>query len=203
MQDVEAESTGRALELVGAYCDLEDRLKVVPPSAKVRGIYFNTFRGMLRSAGQLETFATYFPQDRHSSIRLYPLRDYMVRLAVSGALLASPEEVHMGMYEIWRAHALSFASSLLGKAMLRLLSNDVVRLMEQGLAARRQTFQYGHWSIQRIDARAFKMVYEEEYIWIESAMAGGAIGSFESVGVKIVTKTELVDRFNGSTLISW
>jgi uncharacterized protein (TIGR02265 family) len=203
VQDVEAEATGRALELVGAHCDLAERLKVVPPSARVRGMYFNTFRGVLRGAGQLETFGTYFPHDRHSSIRFYPLRDYMVRLAVSGALLASPSDVHLGMHEIWRAHALSFASSLLGKAMLRLLSNDPVRVTEQGLAARRQTFQYGHWSIQRLDARALKMVYEEEYIWIESAIAGGAVGAFESAGVKIVTETELVDRFNGSTLIRW
>jgi uncharacterized protein (TIGR02265 family) len=107
------------------------------------------------------------------------------------------------MHEVWRAHALSFASSLLGKAMLKLLANDPVRLTEQGLAARRQTFQYGQWHIQRVGPRALRMVYDEEYIWIESAIAGGAVGAFESAGVTIVTKTELVDRFNGSTLITW
>jgi hypothetical protein len=87
--------------------------------------------------------------------------------------------------------------------MLRLLANDPVRVTEQGLAARRQTFQYGQWSIQRLDGRALRMVYQEEYIWIESAIAGGAVGAFESAGVKIVTETQLTDRFNGSTLIRW
>ena len=45
--------------------------------------------------------------------------------------------------------ATTFAGSLLGRTMLRILASDPVRLTEQGLAARRQTFDYGHWEIVR------------------------------------------------------
>jgi hypothetical protein len=87
--------------------------------------------------------------------------------------------------------------------MLRFLAHDPVRLTEQGLAARRQTFQYGSWSIVHHGPRAIEMVYREEYIWIESAIAGGAIGAFEACGIQTKLETKLINRFDGSTLITW
>jgi len=76
-------------------------------------------------------------------------------------------------------------------------------LTEQGLAARRQTYRYGHWRIVRHGPRCIEMVYKEEYVWIESAIAGGAVGAFEACGVRADLRTELGGRFDGSTRISW
>jgi uncharacterized protein (TIGR02265 family) len=193
----------RAIELVAAHCDLVDRLKVVPPSAQVRGLYLNSLDTILQRADRAALYREYFGGERWSPIRMYPLRDYMIRLAVAGAALRSAERVHEGMHDVWRTNATTFAQSLLGRTMLRLLSHDPVRLTEQGLAARRQTFQYGHWEIVRHGPRSIEMVYREEYIWIESAIAGGAVGAFEACGIEATLKTNLLNRFDGSTTITW
>jgi uncharacterized protein (TIGR02265 family) len=193
----------RAIELVAPHCDIVDRLTVVPPSARVRGLYFNSFDSLLERAGKTALYRRYFADERWSALRMYPLRDYLIRLAVAGASLRGPEHIHDGMHDVWRTNATTFASSLLGKTMLRLLSHDPVRLTEQGLAARRQTYQYGHWSIVRHGPRSIEMVYREEYIWIESAIAGGAVGAFETCGIRAELETKLINRFDGSTLIRW
>lgn len=193
----------RAVELVAPYCDIAERLEAVPPSAKVRGLYMKSLESVVQRAGRAQLYLQYFRNERWSPVRMYPLRDYMIRLAVAGASLCSPERVHDGMRDVWRTNATTFASSLLGKTMLRLLSHDPVRLTEQGLAARRQTYQYGHWEIVHHRPRSIEMVYREEYIWIESAIAGGAIGAFESCGIEANLETKLINRFDGSTLISW
>jgi len=193
----------RAVELVAPYCDIVERLQAVPPSARVRGLYLKSLADVAKRAAHPELYERFFKGESWSAVRMYPLRDYMVRLAVAGAALQGPENVHRGMHDVWRTNATTFATSLLGRAMLRLLSNDPVRLTEQGLAARRQTYQYGHWSIVRHGPRAIEMVYQEEYIWIESAIAGGAVGAFEACGIEAELKTKLINRFDGSTLISW
>lgn len=193
----------RAVDLVAPYCDLVERLEVVPPSARVRGLYLKSLDPVLQRVGRASLYRQYFEGERWSPIRMYPLRDYMIRLAVAGAALHSPERVHTGMRDVWRTNATTFASSLLGRTMLRFLAHDPVRLTEQGLAARRQTFQYGSWSIVHHGPRSIEMVYREEYIWIESAIAGGAIGAFESCGIQTQLETKLINRFDGSTLITW
>ncbi len=193
----------RAIQVVAPYCDIVSRLEVVPPSALVRGLYLRSFETVLQRAGRAQLYREYFEGERWSPIRMYPLRDYMIRLAVAGASLRSPERVHEGMHDVWRSNATTFAASLLGRTMLRLLSHDPVRLTEQGLAARRQTFQYGHWAIVRHGPRAVEMVYREEYLWIESAIAGGAVGAFEACGIEANLQTKLLNRFDGSTMITW
>jgi uncharacterized protein (TIGR02265 family) len=193
----------RAIQVVAPYCDIVSRLEVVPPSALVRGLYLRSFETVLQRAGRTQLYREYFEGERWSPIRMYPLRDYMIRLAVAGASLRSPERVHDGMHDVWRTNATTFAASLLGRTMLRLLSHDPVRLTEQGLAARRQTYQYGHWEIVRHGPRAVEMVYREEYLWIESAIAGGAVGAFEACGIEANLQTKLLNRFDGSTMITW
>ena len=192
-----------ALELVSPYCDIEDRLTLVPPSAAVRGLYLGALPKLLAQEGKRELYDSYFGGERISGVRRYPLRDYLVRLAVAGASLCGPEQLHQGINKLWQTNAVTFTESPMGRVMLRLLSRDPLRVSEQGLAARRQMFFYGHWEIVRHGPRHIEMVYREEYIWIESAMAGGAIGTFVACGVEASVETKLVDRFNGSTIITW
>jgi hypothetical protein len=47
------------------------------------------------------------------------------------------------------------------------------------------------------------MIYREEYLWIESAIAGAAQGTFEACGLSPTLETRLQDRFNGSTVVRW
>src|SRR5271154_5515905 len=126
------------------HCDLAERLRLVPPSARVRGLYFGNITRALAAAGHGERFDALFPK-RFATVLWHPATDFLVRLAVGGALLAGPERVHEGMFEIGRGNAVAFGESLLGRTLLRLLARDPKRLLRQGIAARRQSCNFGRW----------------------------------------------------------
>lgn len=192
-----------ALDLVAPHCDIVERLQDVPPSAKVRGLYFKSVLNVLNSAGKLNAFNSICPPTSRSSIRFYSLKDYLVELAAAGAVVTSPRELHAGILEITRRNAAAFSSSVLGRVLIRVLAHDPVRVTEQGLAARRQSTSYGEWQLVRHGPRDISMVYHAEYMWIESAIAGAAAGTFESCKIQADIKTSLDNKYNGSTRIMW
>jgi uncharacterized protein (TIGR02265 family) len=193
----------RAIALVAAHCDIEERLPLVPPSAGARGIYFRNIEKHLAARGALEPYREYFPRDHFGALSFHPVSDYIVRVACAGALVASPERVHEGMFAIAKGNARAFIESVLGRLLLRVLSGDPIRLMEQAMAGRRQSTNYGHWEVVRRSERAVEVIHRQEYIWIESAIAGAGVGTFEACGLAVKLETRLIDRFNGSTLYSW
>lgn len=197
------DGVSRALELIAPHCDIVDRLRCVPPAAAIRGVFFQNIERYLRQVELLGEFRRYFPDDRISALPYYPLSDYLVRVATAGALVSSPATLHEGMRRMCRCHATSFADSLLGKTLIRLLSSDPARLTEQGLAARRQTHRYGRWTLVRHGPRALEVVYEDEYIWIESAVAGAAEGTYVACSSPVHQEHILRSRFSGSTIHSW
>jgi hypothetical protein len=71
------------------------------------------------------------------------------------------------------------------------------------MAARRQSFSYGHWELRRHSEREVEVVHQGEYWWIESGVAGAAAGTFEACNIVARTETKLIDRFNGSTFCRW
>jgi uncharacterized protein (TIGR02265 family) len=175
----------------------------VPPSAQLRGLWHRAILGVLKQSGKLAEYLEYFPSERWSALTYYPLTDYMLRLAVAGAIIASPAEIHQGMHEALRLNAATFGASLLGRTMLRILAKDPIRLAEQGMAARRQATNYGEWLITSRGPHHVEITYRSEYVWIESAITGAAAGTYEPCRPKTTVRTQLVDRFNGSTMITW
>jgi uncharacterized protein (TIGR02265 family) len=186
-----------------SHCDIEERFRLVPPSAQVRGLWHRAILGVLKQSGKLDEYLEYFPNEQWSMLTYYPLTGYMLRLAVAGAIIASPSELHDGMYQAKRLNATTFASTLLGRTLLRILDKDPIRLTEQGMAARRQATNYGEWRISSRGPRHVEVSYRSEYIWIESAITGAAAGTYEPCRPKVSVQTQLEDRFNGSTLITW
>jgi uncharacterized protein (TIGR02265 family) len=191
------------MDLVAAHCDIEERLLLVPPSASLRGIYFKAIEKQLAARGVLEPYRGCFTADRFASLSFYPISAYLERLAYAGALVASPERVHEGMLSIAKGNARAFIESVLGRLLLRVLSGDPIRLVEQAIAGRRQSTNYGHWGIVRHSERAVDVIYQQEYIWIESAIAGAGLGTFEACGLTVHMENRLVDRFNGSSFYTW
>lgn len=175
---------------------------MIPPLAKWRGVYFNTISGVLERAGKLAEYQRLMPET-YSALRLYPAGELLEHVAVGGALLRSPAEVHAGMQEVGRDNALYFSTSLLGRTMLRLLSNDPFRLLQQAVSGRRQSATYGRWRLERTGERSATMHFEQEYAWIESYMRGAGVGTFESVGVQGSFDVELDGPYDGRHLIKW
>jgi uncharacterized protein (TIGR02265 family) len=191
----------RIKELI-QHCDLEERLVSVPPSAKVRGLFMKNTTSVLDDAGKLPAYEEIYPES-YSAIRWYPTSDYLQRLAVGGALLTSPEAIHAGMEEIGKRSALSFGDSLLGKAMLRLLSRDPVKLLKQGCAGRRQSHTYGRWEVSFPEPNMAVMAMFEEYAYIESNLLGAAEGTLESLGLEVSVEVELDSKFQGRHILRW
>jgi len=194
---------GEALELVRGHCDIEARLAAIPPSARQRGLTFGALRDAVRRAGAEQRYDELFDRPRFQALKTYPLAEYMLHLAVIGALVRSPSEVLEGIREANRNFARAYADTLLGRTVIRLLSNNPVKLSEQGLAMRRNTSLYGHWELVHHGPREIEMIYRDEYMWIEHAVAGAAQGTFEACGMTPTLETRLIDRYNGSTLIRW
>ncbi len=185
-----------------AHCDVWERQRAIPPSARYRGLYFKNIPAVLKNAGLYEQYAEHYTE-WYSALRWYPLSHYVERLAVAGALLRGPERVHEGMREIGRYNATSFAESLLGKVMIRVLAKDPTKLLKQASAARRQSCTYGRWDVSFPEPNVAVMTMHEEYLWIESHVLGAAEGTFESIGMKAVIDVQLDSKFAGRHVIRW
>jgi uncharacterized protein (TIGR02265 family) len=192
----------RVISEVSRYCDIEERLTLVPPSAKVRGTYARSIDAALTEAGKYKRYRELFPREL-GTLQWHPCGEFLVRLAVGGALLLGPERAKEGMLEIGRRNALEFARSLLGRMLLRLLSHDPKKLLLQGVAARRQTASYGDWQVTFPKERTAIVTMVEEYMYLETFMLGAALGTFDAIGLQVEATAELQTKFHGRHVLQW
>ena len=200
--DVRMDARQAALAEVSRHCDVLERLRLIPPSAKARGLYFRSIETTLSRAGRLDRYQALFPE-RFAAVLWHPVGELMTRLVVAGAILTEPSRVHEGMFEIGRRNAVVFAESLVGRTLLRILSRDPKRLLQQGAAGRRQSLNYGRWTLEFPEPRTAIMTMEEEYLYIESFLLGAAQGTFDAVGVPVRAEAKRTDRFNGRHILVW
>jgi uncharacterized protein (TIGR02265 family) len=193
---------GQMLAEVSRYCDIAERLTLVPPSAKVRGTYCRSIDAALTEAGKYKRYRELFPREL-GTLQWHPCGEFLVRLTVGAALLVGPERVKEGMLEIGRRNALEFARSLLGRMLLRLLSRDPKKLLLQGVAARRQTCSYGEWQVTFPKERSAIVTMVEEYMYLETFMLGAALGTFDAIGLKVDARAELQTQFHGRHILHW
>lgn len=198
-----AERVQETLEWVAPHCDLERRLPQIPPSAKVRGIWSKILDKQLQERGLHNEYRRLLPLPAPSALRFHPVSDLCVQTAVAGALIAGPENLHTGMYEITRDNASRFAASLLGRTLIRLLAHDPKRLAQQAIASRRQTCNYGSWELRSASDHDVRFYMREEYIWIDSYLAGSAVGTYEVIGSDVEAEVDLEDMFHGTMTIRW
>jgi uncharacterized protein (TIGR02265 family) len=191
-----------AIEAVCRHCDLRERLTLIPPSAQIRGLYFRSIEAVLTRAGSIERYRQLFPE-KFPAIVWHPASEFIVRLAVGASLLTSPERVHEGMFEIGRRNAVAFAESLIGRTLIRLLSRDPQKLMQQAAAGRRQSNNFGHWELSFPAERTAVMTMTEEYLYIESYLLGAAQGTFDAISVPVRTEVFLENRFSGRHVLLW
>lgn len=191
------------MELLAPHCDIATRLNAVPSSARVRGIYFRSALEEVTRRGLRSAFETVIHETERSAFMLYPLTDFLLWIAWAGSLIASPPAVHVGMRELFRGNAIYFGQSLLGRSLLRLISRDPVKQMHQAVQSKRAVSNYGRWFIVDESARHIVIRHEAEYVWIESALLGGALGGFESCGISPSVDVKLTDPYGGDLIFRW
>jgi uncharacterized protein (TIGR02265 family) len=192
----------QALSEVARHCDVEERLSLMRPSAKLRGYYCRSIESALREAGRLRRFQQLFPREL-GSLQWYPASELLTRLVIGGALLHGPEQVHQGMFDIARGNAIEFSRTLLGRILMRLLSRDPQKLLLQGVAARRQTCSYGDMRVDFLEARTALVSMDEEYLYIDSFMLGAAHGTFAAIDLDVDAQCQLDTKFSGRHLLRW
>lgn len=199
---LEGRGQDEVLTEVSRYCDIEERLTLIPPSAKVRGVYCRSIDSALTEAGKIKRYRELFPREL-GSLQWHPCGEFLKRLVVASALLVGPQRVHEGMLEIARRNALEFARSLLGRMLMRLLSRDPKKLLLQGVAGRRQTLSYGNWQVTFPEERMAVVSMVEEYLYIDSYSLGSARGTFDAIGVELDARVELNTKFDGRHILRW
>lgn len=192
----------RAIELVGGHSDLEQRLRDVPPSARVRGVWLRSAELELQASGKLAEYEA-ITGGRSVSLQWYPLTEGLARMAIAAALIESPERLEEGLRRIGRTYPLRFSESLLGRTLIRLLSPDPIRVLQQAAAARRQTCNYGRWEFHFERPGHALVWHREEYAWIGSLVLGSAEATFEAIGVPARFEVSLVTPYEGSFEITW
>ena len=182
--------------------DLEERLPQVPASAHLRGLYFVNIETILGRAALLDQYRSYFPKS-YSAVRWYPVSDFLIQAAVGAALLKGPDCIAEGLVTLGHNNATAFADSLLGKAMLRLLARDPVKLLKQATAGRRQSCRYGRWEVEFTGPGSAVIEMFEEYLWIDTNVLGAAIGTFQASGHDVEVRAELDSMFRGRHILTW
>jgi len=196
------DATRSAIEEVARYCDLLERLPLIPPSAQVRGLYFRSVESVLAEAGLLERYHALFPE-RRSALGWHPTSEFLEQLAVAAGILSGPPQVAAGMFEIGRRNARAFAESLLGRTLMRFLARDPRKLLQQAIAGRRQSARPSRWELSFPAEHTAVMSMVEEYMYLDSYYLGAAHGTFETVGVPVRIECVLEDRFCGRHVITW
>lgn len=197
---------GAVVQRLSEHCDVGERVRLVPPSAQLRGLYFRSVEDILQKNGLFQAFCSELgirPDQRMSALRLYPASDYLVWLALAASMLEGPKHVQKGLYRVGYEYSSAFTESILGRTLLRVLSRDPYRVAQQGLAGRRQSATFGTWGLERLDARHMLMTYDEEYVWVDSVIAGAAKGTFDACGMTITLETRLTGMFSGETYVTW
>lgn len=184
------------------HSDLEQRLSGIPVDAQVRGLYLKNVQKVLGRLGAAGDYHALYPET-YSAIRWYPVRDYLERLAVAGALLRGSENLHQGVREIARSNATTFTESLLGRAMLLILARDPVRLLKQAMGGRRLSHNYGIWELFLPEPGKAIIEMKDEYQWMDSYLFGAAEGTFASTEPRVTITCELDSMYRGRHVFSW
>lgn len=193
----------RITDLLAPHCDLAQRLADVPAGTCVRGLYFRAALDEIARRGLRSAFETVIHDTDRSAFMLYPLTDYLIWIAWAGSLITAPDKVHDGMRELFRGNVVYFGQSLLGRSLLRLISRDPIRQMHQAIQSKRAITNYGRWSIVDEGPRHVTIQLDDEYVWIESALLGGALGGFESCGVAPSVDVKMRDAYHGDLVFHW
>jgi len=193
----------RIVELLAPHCDIVTRLRAVPAAARVRGLYFRALTDEMSRRGLRAAFEEVIHDSDRSAFTLYPLSDYLVWLAFAGSLAGSPADVHQGMRDLHRGHSLYFGQSLLGRSLLRLISRDPIRQLHQAVQSKRAVTNYGRWSVVDEGPGRATVRLQDEYVWIESALLGGALGGLEACGIRPTAEVKLTDPYNGDLVFRW
>ena len=71
------------------------------------------------------------------------------------------------------------------------------------MQSKRAVTNYGRWTVCDEAPGRATVRLQDELVWIESALLGGALGGLEACGIHPTAEVRLIDAYNGDILFRW
>jgi uncharacterized protein (TIGR02265 family) len=181
--------------------ELEGRLRAVPSTALVRGMFFNMVGDHLTRTGKGGA-ARAIVGPRRRIYALYPVQELLVAFGQAAPLVV-PQDPPEGLREIWSGGSRYFANTWLGKAFQRFIRPDPASALDWLEGAREHFCNYGRWRLELVEPGYAVLHMFDEYIWIESAHRGGCEGLLAACGVEGRVEPVLDAPFSGRLEVRW
>ncbi len=188
------------------HCDVVERMTRIRSDQMARGVWFKMLRDEVarRGTGLVHKYDAECGRHEAVTFKMYPLRDYLRRLVIAGALTASPEHVHDGMRELHRASVGYFAKSILGRLIISLVQPTPHDLLAQIERSRPHIASYGSLRYERRGPRAAAMHIFDEPLYIESVQLAGMLSTLDMCGIAHAqTSVEVHSWSSGTIFAEW
>ena len=179
----------------------ERRLRDVPSTALVRGMFFNMIGDHLRRIGQADRAKSIVGSKRRI-YALYPVGELLEAFSAAGPYVV-PGDPAEGIRQIWAGGSRYFAGTWLGRAFQSLIRPDPAAALEWLEGAHAHFCNYGQWRLEVVEPRYAVLHMFDEYIWIDSAHRGGCEGLLAACGVDGRVDVVLDGAFSGRLEIRW
>jgi uncharacterized protein (TIGR02265 family) len=181
--------------------ELDARLRAVPSTALVRGLFFNMIGDHLKRCGKASAARTIVGPHRRI-YALYPVSELLVAFA-EAAPLVDARDPRAAIAQIWAGGSRYFAGTWLGKAFQRFIRPDPLSALEWLEGAREHFCNYGQWRLELVQPGHAVLHMFDEYIWIETAHRGGCEGLLAACGVTGSVEPTLDSMFSGRLDVRW
>jgi uncharacterized protein (TIGR02265 family) len=182
--------------------DLEQRLRDLPSTAKVRGIFFRLLKDEVEKRGLSSLKELRGSLEKKDVWRLYPARELMIAYATTASLI--DPDPNQGLRTLFHDMAPSYSKTWYGQLFRKFLgAPDPARALRYIEAAKERVANYTTWRVETIGPRHAVLHMFDEYFWIESAQLGGCEGLLEACDVVGEVRAELDGPYSGALDIQW
>ncbi len=183
------------------HSDLEWRLSQIPSTAMCRGAFFNMLEDR---AGSLSpdvraAYREFFGVTRFVPFRMYPVSDYLTRIAIVCQLYWGAADLYEGMRTIQASAFDAWARTLLGRAALAVIDpglESMLRMIERAYASRTLN-THADFHVLSVSDTQIVTRFDNEYLPIEHAMVGALEAVLSLCRRRGSVVAELDGPFNG------
>jgi uncharacterized protein (TIGR02265 family) len=181
------------------HTDLEWRLAQIPDSAGCRGVFLNMLDERACEFGPeiMNEYRDFFRIYQFSGFRLYPVKDYLMRIVKLAELRFGGPDIYKGIFEIQAAAFPSWRRTLVGRTAFAVLGVQFDSILRVTGISVSKAVNYAECRILRDGPMHFTANFSNEYMYIEHAMAGALTGVARACEVPVSLDVRLRDPFNG------
>jgi uncharacterized protein (TIGR02265 family) len=185
------------------HTDLEWRLSQIPDHAAVRGVFLNMLDDRAKEFGieVSNEYRSFFKLCRFSALRMYPVKDYLVRLVKLAQIRFGGPNIYSGIFQIQERAFPSWKETLMGRAGFAIVGSDLERVLQIMCRTTSNAQNYGRAELV-VDQASTHVKFSEEYVYIQYAMAGAVKGVANACGLQVKIAVEMHDHFNGTVSVN-